>query len=211
MLDLRLRPVKDRALEPATRWLAPRATATTLTVISLGFGLATAGAASAGWRSVAVACWLISRLVDGLDGPVARARDESSDLGGYLDMVADTIGYAFIPVGVALGTDEHATWVAVSVLLAVLFVNAISWAYLSALLEKRALGARSRGETTSVTMPGALIEGTETIVLYTILVGVPSWSAATAAVMAGLVSVNVVQRLWWASRALAPDPFPDDA
>jgi phosphatidylglycerophosphate synthase len=126
VVDLRLRPVKDRALDPATRLLAGRVNAGTLTAGSLALAAATAIAAWASWPVVAVACWWASRLLDGLDGPVARARGEASDLGGYVDMIADTIGYAFIPVGVALGVDQRAAWIAVAVLLAVLFVNAIS-------------------------------------------------------------------------------------
>lgn len=206
MLDLRLRPAKDRALEPVTRILAPRVGANALTAVSLALALAAAASAWAAWPLVAVGCWGASRLVDGLDGPVARARGEASDLGGYLDMTADTIGYALIPVGVALGVDDRAGWVATTVLLAVLFVNAISWSYLAAVLEKRALGASHRGEMTSVTMPGGLIEGTETIALYTLLLAVPAWATAVAAIMAALVAVNVAQRVRWATRVLGGVP-----
>jgi hypothetical protein len=50
-------------------------------------------------------------------------------------------------------------------------------------------------------MPPALVEGTETIVLYGVLVAAPAW-AWTAAGMAALVAVNVVQRLRWSVRSL---------
>lgn len=204
MLDLRLRPVKDGALAPATRLLAERASAKMLTSLALVFALGTAVGAWASLPAVAVACWWASRLLDGLDGPVARARGEASDYGGYLDMTADTIGYALIPIGVALGIDRPDTWRAAAVLLAALFVNAISWSYLAAVLEKRGLGTRHRGETTSVTMPAALIEGTETIVIYTLFLAVPATAPWVFSAMAALVVVNVVQRLAWARRALAP-------
>ena len=147
--------------------------------------------------------WLIARLVDGLDGPVARVRGEAGDLGGYLDMLADTIGYALIPIGVALGVDERGTWIALAFLLAALYVNAISWTYPAAVLEKRGAGARQQGELTSVTMPPALIEGTETIVLFTLFLAFPERAAWLFATMAGLVAVNVLLRLRWASKRLA--------
>lgn len=202
MLDLRLRPMKERALDGAARRLARRVPAGALTGFSLASTLAAAGAAWAGWPVLAVAGWLVGRLLDGLDGPVARARGTETDLGGYLDQMADTIGYTVVPLGVALAVDDRATWVAVAVLLGVLYVNAISWAYPAAVLEKRGAGARATGELTSVTMPPALIEGTETIVLYTLFLAFPAQSAWLFGLMAGLVTVNLAQRLVWARRAL---------
>ncbi|MEO6629025.1 MAG: CDP-alcohol phosphatidyltransferase family protein, partial [Aquihabitans sp.] len=150
----------------------------------------------------AVAAWLIGRLLDGLDGPVARHRRAASDFGGYLDMVADTIGYAAVPIGVALGVDERRAWIAVAVLLGAFFINTISWSYLSAVLEKEGAGAAATGEMTTITMPPALVEGTETIVLFSLFIAFPQWSAGLFAAMAGLVSVNIGQRIAWARRHL---------
>lgn len=202
MLDLRLRPLKERFLEPVAAVLARHVTADALTAAALAITLGAAALAAAGRPIAAVAAWLIGRLLDGLDGPVARHREESSDFGGYLDMVADTIGYAAVPIGVALGVDERSTWIAVAVLLGTFFVNAISWSYLSAVLEKRGAGAATTGEMTSITMPPALVEGTETIVLFSLFIALPQWSTWLLSAMAALVAVNIVQRLSWARRHL---------
>ncbi len=88
-------------------------------------------------------------------------------------MLADTVGYAAIPLGVALGIDRTSGWITLAVLLGVLWVNAISWTYLAAVLEKRGAGAATSGELTTVTMPPALVEGTETIVCYSAFVVFP--------------------------------------
>jgi phosphatidylglycerophosphate synthase len=205
MFDLQLRPAKDKALHGLATALGRHVPAGALTAASLILSLAAAAAAWAGLPPVAVASWLLGRLADGLDGPVARARGEANDLGGYLDMLADTVGYAVIPLGVGFGVDERGTWIALSVLLASFFVNAVSWAYLAAILEKRGTGAAERGELTSVTMPPAMVEGTETIVLYTLFLAIPAWSALLFGLMAALVGVNVTQRLAWAARALGDD------
>ncbi len=202
MLDLRLRPHKDRLLEPTAANLARHVSADALTAIALAVTLGAAALAALGQPIVAVVAWLVGRLLDGLDGPVARNRGAASDLGGYLDMVADTIGYAAVPIGVALGIDEPSAWIAVSVLLGTFFVNAISWSYLSAVLEKNGTGAAATGERTTITMPPALIEGTETIVLFSLFIAFPQWATWLFAVMAALVTVNVVQRLAWARRDL---------
>lgn len=202
MLDLRLRPAKDRVLEPLARWLARHVGPGPVTAASLILTLVAASLAAAGEPLPALAAWLGGRLLDGLDGAVARRRGTASDLGGYLDMLADTVGYAAVPIGVAAGVHEPTTWIALSALLGTFFVNAISWSYLAAVLEKRGAGASVTGESTAITMPPALIEGTETIVLFSLFVALPQWAAWLFAVMASLVAVNVVQRAAWARRNL---------
>ena len=163
------------------------------------------GAGLAAWQrgwAVAVVLWLLSRLADGLDGVVARRRGRTSDLGGLLDIVGDTVGYAIIPIGVAAGLDTRTGWIAVAVLLATFYVNAVSWTYLSAVLEKRAAGARAVGASTSVVMPRGVVEGAETFVFFTIALAVPSAAPTVFWVMAAAVVVTVVERLWWARRIL---------
>lgn len=203
MLDLRLRATKERLVEPAAagiaRWVGP----TALTIGSLGLAIACAGLSWTGRSWLALAAWLLSRLLDGLDGPVARARGQASDFGGYLDIVGDTVGYALVPLGVALGVDQRSTWIALGALLASFFVNSISWTYLAAVLEKHGRGASATGEMTSITMPPALIEGSETIVLFSLFVAFPGLATWWFAGMATLVAVNVVQRVVWAKGALA--------
>jgi len=206
VIDRRARTLKDRVLEPLAARLAAHVTGGFLTGVSLALAVAAAGAAWAGSPPLAVGCWLTSRLADGLDGPVARRRGEAGDLGGYLDILADTVGYTIIPVAVALGVDDRATWIALAALLGILYVNAISWTYLAAVLEKRGAGARHSGEATSITMPPALVEGAETIVLFTLFLALPGRAAWIFGLMAALVTVNIGQRLWWAWRSLDRAP-----
>ena len=203
MLDRRLRPVKERLLEPAARPLARHASANTTTALAFVVTLAAAALAASQLPALALGAWLIGRLLDGLDGAVARRRG-ATELGGYLDMVADTVGYAAVPIGVAIGAGDRGTWIAVAFLLGSFSVNTISWTYLSALLEQRGAGAAVTGEMTSITMPPALIEGAETIVIYSLFLAFPDLAAWLFALMAAAVGVNVIQRLAWARRELAP-------
>lgn len=202
MLDLRLRPLKERALGGLTAAIAPKVPAAAVTAAALAVTLGAAALAWSGRPGLALVAWLAGRLLDGLDGPVARRRGEASDWGGYLDIVADTVGYAAVPIGVALGIDRTSGWITVSLLLGAFFVNTVSWAFQAAVLEKRGAGADTTGEMTTVTMPPALVEGTETIVLFSLFVGLPALAPWFFSLMAALVSVNVLQRLWWARRAL---------
>ena len=202
MFDLRLRPLKDRALSGVAERIAHVVGPGTLTLAGLALTLGAAGAAWAGLSALAVVGWLLGRLLDGLDGPVARARGTASDLGGYQDLLADTVGYVAIPLGVALAVDTRTGWITVAVLLGTFWVNGMSWSYLAALLEKRGLGASATGEVTSVTMAPALVEGTETIVFFTAFLALPSLTPWLFSAMAVLVAVNVLQRLAWAGRHL---------
>ncbi len=108
-----------------------------------------------------------------------------------------------IPLGIAAGIDTRAAWITVAVLLATFYVNAVSWTYLAALLEKRAAGATATGASTSTIMPRGLVEGTETIVFFTVALAWSGGAVVTLAVMAVAVAVTIVERLWWARTVLA--------
>lgn len=202
MFDLRLRPVKDRALAPLVDRLPAAVTSQRLTIAGFVLSLMAAVAAWQTSPAVAVVCWLVGRTFDGLDGAVARRNGTASDLGGYGDLLLDTVGYAAVPLGVAFGADDRTTWIVTAVLIATFYVNSVSWLMLSALLEKRAHGAEPRGEQTSVAMPVGLIEGAETIVIFTIALAIPSIAPWCFGLMAVGVALSTVQRAIAASSLL---------
>lgn len=173
-----------------------------LTAMSFVACVGAGALAAGGLRWWALAAWLIGRFLDGLDGAVARRRGRSSDLGGYLDLMADTIGYAAVPIGLAVAQDDAAVWAACAVMLATFYVNTMSWTLLSAIAEKRSAGASARGERTSVHMPAGLVEGAETIVLFSLMLALPDQAQLLFWTMAALVAVTVVQRLVWARESL---------
>lgn len=200
MLDSVLRPVKDRLLLPAARALGPAVPPWAVTLAGLAAGLAAAAALSAGAHGAGLALWLANRLLDGLDGVLARATGRESDWGGYLDLLADFAVYAAVPLGVAAGVahTEPRAFAAAGVLLAAFYVNAASWMLLSALLEKRARADQRRGQT-ALAMPAGLVEGTETIVFYSLFVLFPAHAVPLFAAMAVAVAVTAAQRVAWAA------------
>jgi phosphatidylglycerophosphate synthase len=202
MFDQRLREVKETALGPVAQVLARRVGPLPLSIGGVALSVSAAVAAWRGLVVLSVVAWLTSRMLDGLDGMVARCSGAASDFGAYIDIMLDTVGYTTVPLGVAASQDRLSVWLAAAFLLASFYLNAMSWTYLSALLEKRAMGASVTGEMTSVTMPCGLIEGTETIILFTLFLLFPSAAPVLFAVMAGAVAVTAVQRLVWANRGL---------
>jgi phosphatidylglycerophosphate synthase len=157
-------------------------------------------------RKIALVFWLSNRVMDGLDGAVARAQNSSTDFGGYLDIMCDFTVYASLPLGVVFGLVAGETWKVwclAAVLEGVFFVNAASLFCLSAILEKRAAGAKSRGEMTSVSMVESLIGGTESIILFTLLLLCPErWIPAIFVSFSVLVALTILQRLLWARRTI---------
>lgn len=194
--------MKDRLLGPVARGPLANMAPGWISLIGLFLTLGAAFAASEQLAAAAVALWLGGRLADGLDGLVARSSDRDSDLGGLTDIVFDVIGYAAIPIGVAFGVDDRGVWIATAVLLATFYVNATSWAFLSAILEKRNLGAYSTGQSTSVSIPRGLVEGTETIVLFTIALAFLDAATTVWWIMAVAVAITAAERIRWAVGAL---------
>lgn len=201
MFDHLLRGLKDR-------WFAPLATLfrgvapNTISLVALFLGLGAALAAVRGAWTIGLALWLGNRIADGLDGSVARLTERQTDFGGYLDILFDFVVYAAVPLGCAVGSLNRGVVVMAVLLEAMFFVNACSWMYLSAVLEKRASGAAATGELTTVTMPPALVAGFETIVFFSLFFLFPAQLPTLFGVMSALVGVNIVQRLVWAKRVL---------
>lgn len=202
MFDEWLRALKDRLFAPVARLLAGRISANALSVVAFTFGLGAAAAAWHRWDRWGLVLWLLNRCCNGLDGTVARVSGTQTDWGGYLDILLDFTVYACIPIGFALGAgasgEGRLDHVAL-VLLGTFYVNAASWMYLAAVLARR---TGARGTTTTVAIPPGLIGGAETIVLYVLFFLLPGARVALFAVMAGLVSVTILQRLWWAATHL---------
>jgi phosphatidylglycerophosphate synthase len=203
MLDGWLRAQKDRLLAPVARPLARVATPNGLSLLACAIGVAAAGAAWRRFYAWGLVLWLVSRVCDGLDGTVARVSGRTTDLGGYLDILLDFVVYAAIPIALAAGAPgggAHADRAAL-ILLASFYVNAASWMYLAAILERRTAGGPRRTVTT-VVMPEGLVGGAETIVFYVVFFLLPGVLAPLFIVMAILVGATIVQRLWWASTHL---------
>ncbi len=197
MFDEWLRALKDRLLAgPAARlaWASPNA----VTWVAFLAGVATVAAIASGARWAALACWLLNRTLDGLDGTMARLQGRSSDYGAYLDILLDFIVYAAIPVALVIAAPDAGVTFAALVLMASFYVNAASWMYLAALLERRGQHAGA----TRVVMPAGIVAGTETILFYSAAIVLPKWLVTIFWLMAVLVVVGVLQRVIWARRIL---------
>lgn len=209
MLDKFTRTIKDRLLLPLVDAIPQRVTPDTITVASIVPGVTAALCAGVGMWGWGLGAFVLNRILDGLDGLVARRRVSQSDFGGYLDIMVDFLVYTMVPVGVQIGAgsiegaglSRFTTAMPLAILLGSFYVNAASWMYLSALLEKRRPATRETG-TTSVAMPSGLVEGTETIGFYVLFFLFPRWTPILFLVMAAGTLIGAGQRLLWARRTL---------
>lgn len=197
MLDGVMRRLIEPALAKAGRALAAGGIgADAVTLAGFALGLAAAAViALAGPVWVALALLLASRLCDGLDGAVARAR-QKSDFGGYLDIVCDFAFYAAIPLAFVL-RDPAANGVAGAALLASFYINGATFLGFAVLAEKRGLETRSRGEK-SLYFSAGLLEGTETIGFFVLVTLWPAGFATAAWVFAALCLLTALSRVFLA-------------
>jgi phosphatidylglycerophosphate synthase len=202
MFDDLLRRLKDRLSEPFARALGPACPPRAVSLLALAVGLAAAWLAAERRYEWAVVGWLANRVLDGLDGAIARVHGRTSDLGAYVDIMCDFIVYAVLPIGLVVGAPTSDGWRALALLLASFYLNAVSWLYLSALLERRGLGATTTRQATTIAMPAGLVAGAETIVFYTLFLLFPSRVVPLFLTMAALVLIGVAQRAVWAGRRL---------
>ena len=202
MFDTSLRGFKERITTPVARIIGRRIHPTAITVAAAPVGLAAAVAAGAGAYGIALTLWLCNRALDGIDGTVARLTGAQSDLGGYLDLLLDVVVYSAVPIALALQRGERGLLLVVTVLLALYYVNITSWLYLSALIEKRKHPLPDNGTLTSIAMPAGLVEGSETLVVYSLALLPPQHAVLLFAVMGGAIAVGIAQRIRWAMRNL---------
>lgn len=164
-----------------------------LAVTGAGFaaGLGACVSAACGVWGLALVLWLTNRALDGLDGPVARHRN-STELGGFLDIVADFTVYAGFVVGVAIAVPG-ARLACVALLMAY-YVSATAFLSLSSLLERRGTAGRY-ADGRSLRFVGGLAEGTETVLAYVLFCLLPGQAGFIAWVFAAAVAVTALQRI----------------
>lgn len=188
------RPAADRASRTLAR-LGVSAGAVTTGALVLGLG-ACATAAIGAWKA-ALALWLANRVLDGLDGALAR-QGTPSDLGGMLDFLADFVVYGGFIVAVAIAVAGAR--IACTALLAAYLLNNVVLLSLATLIERRGL---ELGDERSLPFTSGLTEGTETILAYVVICLAPAHAALIAWIFTGMVLTTVAQRIVFAVRVLA--------
>ena len=195
MLDRRVQALLKPALLAMGRVLVRAGVgANTLTVTGFVLGLAAAVAIALQAYMPGLVLLLASRLLDGLDGTVARLT-RPTDAGGFLDIALDFLFYAAIPMAFAVA-DPQANALPAAVLLASFIGTGSSFLAFAVLAEKRGL--------TDTALPGksfyflgGLTEATETIAVFAAMCLWPQHFAWLAYGFAALCALTTALRIGW--------------
>lgn len=191
MFDAKLRPLIDPPLNRLGSALARRGvTANAITFLGLALGLAGAAAISGGYFGAGLGLILANRLLDGLDGAVARANGPTA-LGGYFDIVADFAFYVSVPLG--FGLVDPANTQAALVLVASFVLTGVSFLAYAVIAAERGARTDAHGRKSFFYSTG-LAEGSETIAAFIAFALFPAWFVPLAYAYAALCVLTVFQR-----------------
>ncbi len=161
-----------------------------------GFALGMAAALSIAFQHflAGLVLLLLSRLMDGLDGAVARLTTPT-DRGGFLDITLDFVFYAAIPLAFAVADPVHNALPA-AVLLASFMGTASSFLAFAIVAAKRGLTSTELPDK-SFYFLGGLTEATETIAAFVAMCLWPQWFAPIAYGFAALCTITTALRIGW--------------
>ena len=193
MLDRHVLPLLKPPLDRIARGLARRGIgADALTFFGFGLGLAACATIALGHSALALLPLAASRLLDGLDGAVARAT-RPTDRGAFLDITLDFVFYALVPLAFAVA-DPLSNALPAALLLAAFVGTGSSFLAFAALAAKRGL-ANAQLPGKGLYYLGGLTEATETLACFAAMCLWPQWFGALAMAFAALCLLTLAARL----------------
>jgi len=172
MLDAPIRRLIDPPLDRVGAALA-RAGVRADWVTWAGFvlGLCAVPAIATGTYWAGLGFVALNRLLDGLDGAVAR-HSKVSDAGAFLDIVLDFIFYPAVPFAFALAQPANA--LAAAFLVFSFIASGSTFLAYATIAGKRGLTTDLRGKKSFYHI-GGLTEGTETFATFALACIFPNW------------------------------------
>ncbi|MFT4653866.1 MAG: phosphatidylglycerophosphate synthase [Kangiellaceae bacterium] len=165
MLDASISPALTVLLTPLVKLINhTKVTPNQLTITGFAIGLLAIPFLALQWWYLALTVILCNRILDGLDGALARYQGSSSSAGGFLDICLDFLFYAAVPVGFALA-DPAQNALPAAILLAVFIGTGSSFLAFAIPAEKYQL-IKPQFEYKSFYYLHGLTEGTETILIF---------------------------------------------
>jgi phosphatidylglycerophosphate synthase len=157
-----------------------------ITFTAFAFGMIAALLIAMGHSHLALVPLLSGRLLDGLDGAVARLTTPT-DRGAFLDISLDFLFYAAVPLAFS-----HVDALASAVLLAAFIGTGTSFLAYAIIAAKRGQSSQAK----SFYYLGGLTEGGETIFCFTLMCLWPAHFAAFAYVFSALCLLTIGTRIY---------------
>lgn len=195
MLDSTARKLIDPPLNKIAIGLSKIGlTGTSMTLLGFGFGIVACVFAIYQCYLCALLFLIINRVFDGLDGAVARTRNEASDFGGYLDIVLDFFIYAGFPLSMALGLNTAHDFMATSFVIFAMLTTGVSFLAYATIAAKRDMTTDDQGKKSFYFSRG-LMEGTETIIFLCLLCLLPHYFAILCITFCTLCLITTAMRI----------------
>lgn len=165
MLDSTITPLVKGVLTPVVMLLNKcKITADQLTITGFIVGLLVIPLLAMQHWYAALGVIVFNRILDGLDGQLARYQKNSSSAGGFLDISLDFLFYAAVPLGFALADPANNALPAV--ILLVSFIGTGSSFLAFAIAAEKYQIERPQFKYKSFYYLHGLTEGTETILIF---------------------------------------------
>ncbi|WP_418609633.1 CDP-alcohol phosphatidyltransferase family protein [Pseudoalteromonas sp. US3C1013] len=195
MLDKFVTPIIKPLLTPVVMLINKSGiTANQLTVFGFLVGMfAVPLLAFEMWYGALIAIAL-NRILDGLDGALARYANQSSSAGGFLDITLDFLFYAAIPLGFILANPAQNA-IAGAILLATFIGTGSSFLAFAIAAEKFKLD-KLQFKYKSFYYLNGLTEGTETIALFVAFCIWPQHFAIMASLFAAACAITIFTRIY---------------
>jgi len=170
-----------------------------ITLLGFVIGMMVLPALYFGDTVLALVFVVINRVLDGLDGAVARLQGPT-DLGGYLDITLDFIFYSAVIFGFALMSPvENA--LAASFLIFSFMGTGSSFLAFAIMAEKRKIERLEYGNK-SLYFLGGLAEGAETIAFLVLICLLPTHFSLLAYIFGGMCWITTATRIYAGYRTL---------
>jgi phosphatidylglycerophosphate synthase len=143
---------------------------------------------------------LLNRIFDGLDGALARIT-RTTDSGGFLDITLDFIFYSGIVFGFALANPEKNA-IAAGLLLVSFMGTGGSFLAFSVLAEKNSIKSVKYPNKSLYYLEG-LMEGTETIVFFSLFCIFPDFFCGLAVLFSILCWITTILRIIFGYKTLS--------
>jgi phosphatidylglycerophosphate synthase len=197
MFDVALRRIVDPALHGLAGGVAKTGvSANALTIFGAIIGVTAGCCISQGNFAAALVLIVLNRVLDGLDGAIARINGPT-EMGGYLDTLADFLFYIAIPVGFAIWAPDNQ--LPALLLVASFTLTAVSFLGFAAIAARRGGDMGAHGPKAFIYSTG-LMEGGETVAFFLLFCLFPAYFPTLALVFASLCVLTVLQRIFVAAK-----------
>lgn len=195
MIDKFITPVIKPLLTPVVIHAHRRGiSADQITIMGFIIGLFALPLIAFQFWNIALIMIILNRILDGVDGELARHTNQSSSAGGFLDITLDFLFYASIPLGFIIANPEQNA-LAGSLLLVAFIGTGSSFLAFAIAAEKFKLD-KPQFKHKSFYYLNGLTEGSETIALFIAFCLWPQHFALLAIVFSIACAVTIFTRIY---------------